>query len=148
MRGGWGVLETGKPSVECEHKSKTQLCRDRAAEKRAKGEWVPLAIMTVATQGGAAAAARQGASLLAALAGDRPATRQEQAAGSAPRQAQASGAESGPAGSDESRRAAAGMRGASPAEGLPGPAAGATAGARAGGSGPPVGAATGKRGQN
>jgi hypothetical protein len=49
MRGGWGVLETGKPSVECEHKSKTQLCRDRAAEKRAKGEWVPLAIMTVAT---------------------------------------------------------------------------------------------------
>ena len=49
MRGGWGVLETGKPSVECEHKSKTQLCRERAAEKRQNGEWVPLAIMTVAT---------------------------------------------------------------------------------------------------
>ena len=49
MRGGWGVLETGKPSFECEHKSKTQLCQDRAAEKRSSGEWVPLAIMTVAT---------------------------------------------------------------------------------------------------
>ncbi len=49
-RGGWGVLETGKPSAECEFRSETQVCRDRAAEKRAKGEWVPLAIMTVATQ--------------------------------------------------------------------------------------------------
>ena len=49
MRGGWGVLETGKPSAECEFKSKTQVCRDRAAEKRRTGEWVPLAIMTVAT---------------------------------------------------------------------------------------------------
>jgi hypothetical protein len=50
MRGGWGILETGKPSAECEFNSKTQACRDRAAEKRRTGEWVPLAIMTVATR--------------------------------------------------------------------------------------------------
>jgi hypothetical protein len=49
-RGGWGILETGKPSAECEFKSETQVCRDRAAEKRRTGEWVPLAIMTVATR--------------------------------------------------------------------------------------------------
>ena len=75
-----------------------------------------------------AAAARQGASILAALAGDWPATRQAQAAGSAPRRPQAVG----PAGSDESRHAeATGVRKTSQAGGLPGPAAGATAGARA-----------------
>ena len=38
-RGGWGVLETGKPSAECG--SKTQVCRDRAAEKRATGNGCP-----------------------------------------------------------------------------------------------------------
>ena len=50
MRGGWGVLETGKPSRECEGHPKKQVCQERAAEKRRNGEWVPLAIMTVATQ--------------------------------------------------------------------------------------------------
>ena len=39
MRGGWGVLETGKPSVECEHKSKTQLAGTgrRRSGRRANG---------------------------------------------------------------------------------------------------------------
>ena len=50
MRGGWGVLETGKPTRECEQHPKKPVCRDQAAEKRRTGEWVPLAIMTVATR--------------------------------------------------------------------------------------------------
>ena len=50
MRGGWGVLETGKPSKECEGHAKKPVCQERAAEKRKNGEWLPLAIMTVATR--------------------------------------------------------------------------------------------------
>jgi len=50
MRGGWGVLETGKPTRECEQHPKREVCLEQAAEKRRTGEWVPLAIMTVATR--------------------------------------------------------------------------------------------------